>query len=164
MNLWLGLLFLDPVACILSSVSHNQSAAVATCWVKLHLAWIEREHPNSEHQTEYSYGHQRTLFGELLELTCHYESILIKWDFVPDSAKNFPVSLCWKARPGFFFISIFGAFATGALGFSEGFSLILSTGTDSRELIISLTRDSSEFLNTVPSLLLRQKSNHSNEG
>ena len=77
--------------------------------------------------------------------------------FVPDSARNFPVSLCRKARPGFFWISIFGACAGGASDMSEGFSLISSSDPDSRELIISFARDSSEFWNTVPSLLSRQK-------
>ena len=78
--------------------------------------------------------------------------------FIPDSARNFPVSLWRKALPGFFLISICGVSASPSSAsseYSEG--SIFTSSSFSRELMISFARDSREFSNLVPSLIVGKK-------
>lgn len=75
---------------------------------------------------------------------------------LPDSAKNFLVSLCKKALPGFLWMSTLGTFISS--GISDELSFMALSGTsEPRELTISFARDAKEFSNTVPSLIMKTK-------
>jgi len=75
---------------------------------------------------------------------------------LPDSAKNFPVSLCKKALPGFLWMSTVGR--SISCGISDELSFMALSGTpESRALTISFARDAKEFSNTVPSLIMKTK-------